>query len=60
LFSAQAVQRVGCGSVNLFRDDFRRIAMPLLLLLVPISIVVLLEVEGGMKASLHLPRALFG
>jgi hypothetical protein len=41
LFSAQAVQRVGCGSVNLFRDDFRRIAMPLLLVPVLISVVVL-------------------
>jgi len=27
--------------LNLFRDDFRRIAMPLVLLQVPISIVVL-------------------
>jgi hypothetical protein len=36
----------------LFRDDFiRRIAMPLLLLLVPISIVVLLEAEGARKPA---------
>jgi hypothetical protein len=51
LFSAQAVQRVGCGSVNLFHDDFRRIAMPLVLVLVPISIVVLLEAEGARKPA---------
>jgi hypothetical protein len=56
LFSAQAVQRVGCGSVNLFRDDFRRIAMPLLLLLVPISIVVLLEADGEKPAPASLLR----
>jgi len=36
----------------LFRDDFiRRIAMPLLLLLCPISIVVLLEAEGARKPA---------
>jgi hypothetical protein len=51
LFSAQAVQRVGCGSVNLFHDDFRRIAMPLVLVLVLISIVVLLEAEGARKPA---------
>jgi hypothetical protein len=38
--------------LNLFRDDFiRRIAMPLVLVLVPISIVVLLEAEEARKPA---------
>jgi len=37
---------------DLFRDDFiRRIAMPVVLVLVPISIVVLLEAEGARKPA---------
>jgi len=47
MFSAKAAAVLGWRLLNLFRDDFiRRIAMPLVLVLVPISIVVLLKRRG--------------
>jgi hypothetical protein len=42
-FNSSALAGAACSLLlrNLFRDDFRRIAMPVVLVQVPISIVVL-------------------
>jgi hypothetical protein len=42
-------QRVGCGSKNLFRDDFRRIAMPVVLVQVLFRLWCCLNLSQGLK-----------